>query len=152
MKRLILILIVFLFYKSTINADIFNDIWEMFYVYAPEDLEHHKKQGIQTICLYDCMNDSLIEGLSFGEKWDCTLDSIGVYSVSLATESHGIEFILFKINEDYMVFHNIEPHRVRILRELLSISEQHPDVFTAKAVLNILNNIINPIGLWIGRQ
>ncbi len=152
MRKIFLIIVISLLYKPTINANTYNDIWELFHVYGAEDMEHHKKQGIQIICLYDCINNNFIESLSFKNDWDCNLDSIGIYSVTLATESNGIEFILLKIHEKYMVFLNIEPNKTKILRELIRISKEHSYFFTPKVMNNIMNNIINPKGSWISKQ
>lgn len=150
--RLIILLSLSLIWSVNAQADIYSDFMELFYVYNPVGMEHHKKEGIQTICLYDCITDSLVENLSLNENWEYKLDSIGVYNVFLATESHGIEFILIKANEDYRVFNNIEPNRTKILRELIKISKLHPEIFTANAMNSIVNNIINPKGSWVSRQ
>lgn len=144
MKKIALIILICLINGSYIKADVYNDICELLNVYDSGCIEHHKKQGIDIILIYDCINDSVIENYN--------LDNIGVYGLRLGNESSGIEFILLKVQDNYMVFHNIEPNRTQILREIIRISKKYPYALNSTAMNNILHNIINPNGSWIRRQ
>lgn len=130
--------------STYIKADVKNDIMDLFYMYCPEGIEYHKKEGIDIILIYDCINDSVIENYN--------LDNIGVYSLRLGNESCGIEFILLKDHKNYEVFLNIEPNRTQILREILRKSKEDPFTFNPTAMNNIMNNIMNPIGTRLDKR
>ena len=144
MRKIILLLALLMSISTYIKADVKNDITDLFHTYCPKCIEYHKKQGIDIILIYDCINDSVIENYN--------LDNIGVYSLRLGNESSGIEFILLKVRENYMVFHNIEPNKTQILREIIRISKEYPYAFNPIAMNNIMNNIMNPIGTRWDKQ
>lgn len=150
--RLIVLFFVVSIYTTMVKADIYTDIWALFHIYAPKHMEHHKKEGIQIISFYDCINDSSLYITNKENQLDSDLDDVGIYIISLETESHGLEIILIKEYDNYNVFCNTEPQRPKILREVLRIYKQYPNLFSSMSIVNIVDNIINPLGSWESRQ
>lgn len=150
--RLIVLFFVVSIYTTIVKADIYTDIWALFNVYAPKHMEHHQKEGLQIISFYDCINDSLLDITNKEIQLESNLDDIGIYFISLVTESHGLGFILIKEHDNYNVFCNIESQRPKILREVLRIYKQYPNLFSSMTIVNVIDNIINPFGSWESRQ